>query len=76
MAAQHGPPDPLYSMAVPDRSGFVYERDTPLIPTQTAAPLIRESLPPDTYMVRANEGVKGEIGKSTPKWGVWEWWEW
>eukprot|EP00198_Chlamydomonas_reinhardtii_P001917 XP_001691253.1 predicted protein [Chlamydomonas reinhardtii] len=50
MAAQHGPPDPLYSMAVPDRSGFVYERDTPLIPTQTAAPLIRESLPPDTYM--------------------------
>ncbi|KAG2432036.1 hypothetical protein HYH02_013106 [Chlamydomonas schloesseri] len=50
MAAQHGPPDPLYSMPVPDRSAFVYERDTPLIPTQTAAPLIRESLPPDTYM--------------------------
>ncbi|KAG2428953.1 hypothetical protein HXX76_011197 [Chlamydomonas incerta] len=50
MAAQHGPPDPLYSMPVPDRSAFVYARDTPLIATQTAAPLIRESLPPDTYM--------------------------
>ncbi|GIL90370.1 hypothetical protein Vretimale_18240 [Volvox reticuliferus] len=45
--AAQGPSDPLYSMSVPDRSGFMYERDTPLVPMQSTGPLIRESMPPD-----------------------------
>ncbi len=53
MAAAQGPPDPLYSMPVPDRSAFVYERDTPLIPTQSPAPILRESLPTDAFVVGA-----------------------
>ncbi|GIL62541.1 hypothetical protein Vafri_16633 [Volvox africanus] len=48
--ASQGPPDPLYSMSVPDSSAFMYERDTPLVPMQSAAPLIRESMPPDIYL--------------------------
>ncbi|GFR50762.1 hypothetical protein Agub_g13030 [Astrephomene gubernaculifera] len=40
--ATQGPPDPLYTMPVPDRSAFRYERDTPLVALQSAAPLIRE----------------------------------
>ncbi|GLC36530.1 hypothetical protein PLESTB_000158400 [Pleodorina starrii] len=49
MGASQGPPDPLYHMAVPDRSAFRYDRDTPLVPMQTTAPLLRESLPPTSY---------------------------
>ncbi|KXZ46943.1 hypothetical protein GPECTOR_39g437 [Gonium pectorale] len=61
-AARQGPPDPLYSMAVPDRSSFVYARDTPLVPMQSAAPIIRESLPPDAFM-----GLHEDLPRRTPR---------
>ena len=44
MSAAQGPPEPMYSMPVPDRSAFVYERDTPLMPMQTGLSTIRESM--------------------------------
>lgn len=43
--------NPLYTSPVPDTSGFVYGRDTPLMPMYTPAAMINEALPGATFMV-------------------------
>lgn len=49
-------PDPLYSMPVPDASGFMYRRDTPMMAMRSAAPMIRESLPTGAFVVSCATG--------------------
>lgn len=49
--AMQGPPDPLYTMDVPDHSSFVYERDTPLVPVPTLSGPSHNPLPLPPYQV-------------------------
>ncbi|KAG2496985.1 hypothetical protein HYH03_004991 [Edaphochlamys debaryana] len=61
-SAYRTPPNPLYSSDVPDRSGFNYERDTPMIPMQSAMPMIRESMPTDVFV-----GVHDDLYRRSPR---------
>lgn len=56
--AGQGPLDPLYCSPVPDTSHFKYQRDTPIVPMATPHMLLRENLPPPTYMVCACTGFR------------------